>query len=704
MACACRPTFRGDAPLIDRRAAPRRSLLVPGGDVDEGLARPSLRRGRFTRSFVLALIVLVWTPAGAGAEQASQPGSAAAAQLDVGRHHSCAVLGGGSVRCWGYGAQGQLGYADVASIGDDEVPASVAAVDLGPGRRAAAIATGDFHTCALLDDGNVRCWGFGADGRLGYGDTQNVGDDESPGAIEPVDLGEGRTATAISAGMGHTCVVLDDGSVRCWGYGENGALGYADTASIGDDEPPGSVGPVNLGAGRTATAISAGGDFTCVVLDDGTVRCWGLALDGRLGYGNTERIGDDETPGSVGPIDIGAQRTATAISAGMRGTCALLDDKTVRCWGEGREGALGYANGQYVGDNETPGSVGPVDLGSPGGATAISAGRHTCAVLDLGSVRCWGASTKGQLGYGNTERIGDTETPGSVGPVHLGPQRAATAISAGELHTCARLDDHSVRCWGYAANGRLGLCNERDVGDDELPSSVGPVDLGQPDILTDGCPIAPLPPTGAPVLLPQPTGPAAPLEPAIEAPARAPSALDVALARQSTRARALRSCLRRVSRALTAGRRRARRLPSRTRRRLALRRLEQRATRGRRACLRRHGRVPGRVSRLLARGQRGGKIRLTFRVVGTDGRNAPAARSYVIKQSRRPIRTRRDFVRAHSLCKGTCSFDVTAVGTTATLTVTDLSRHRLYYYAIAARDNVSGRTGPRSRAVIARAR
>ncbi|MDP8910364.1 MAG: hypothetical protein M3N47_14890, partial [Chloroflexota bacterium] len=335
---------------------------------------------QFAQRVLLAVIVMLSLPGGAAAEQASQPGSAAAAGLDVGQHHSCALLVGGSVRCWGYGAEGQLGYGNTATIGDDESPGAAGPVDLGAGRTATAISAGYFHTCALLDDGNVRCWGYGADGRLGYASTQNVGDNESPGAAGPVDLGQGRTATAISAGFGHTCALLDDGSVRCWGYGENGALGYANTATIGDDESPGSVGPVDLGEGRTATAISAGGDFTCAILDDRSVRCWGLGVGGQLGYPDiitrtNPHVGDDESPGSVGPVDLGEGRTARAISAGAHGTCAVLDNATVRCWGEGREGSLGYGNGKYVGDNETPGSVGPVDLGAGRTAAAISVGR-----------------------------------------------------------------------------------------------------------------------------------------------------------------------------------------------------------------------------------------------------------------------------------------------------------------------------------------
>ena len=80
-----------------------------------------------------------------------------------------------------------------------------------------AITAGGAHTCAVLDTGHVLCWGFGEDGRLGYGDEATIGDDEAPGLLVPVDLGADRTATAISAGDAHTCALLDDGSVRCWG-------------------------------------------------------------------------------------------------------------------------------------------------------------------------------------------------------------------------------------------------------------------------------------------------------------------------------------------------------------------------------------------------------------------------------------------------------------------------------------------------------
>ena len=413
------------------------------------------------------------------------PGSVGPVRLGAGRRavvagdaHTCAISGAGSVRCWGLGADGRLGYANTASIGDDETPAAVGPVDLGAGRTALAVTAGSAHSCAVLDDGSVRCWGSGASGELGYGNTASIGDDETPGSVGPVSLGAGRTAVAVTAGDKHTCALLDNGSVRCWGDGSNGRLGYGNTASIGDNEAPGSVGPVDLGAGRTAVAIAAGGAQTCALLDNGSVRCWGLGVDGRLGYANTNNIGDDEAPGSVGPVNLGAGRSAVSVTAGDAHTCALLDDGSMRCWGSGAGGQLGYGNTTSIGDDEAPGSAGPVSLGAGRTAVAVTGGdKHTCAVLDDGSVRCWGDGSNGRLGYGNSTTIGDNETPASVGPVDLGAGRTAVSVTAGVAHTCALLDDDTVRCWGLGAGGRLGYADQNNIGDDETPGSVGPVIL-----------------------------------------------------------------------------------------------------------------------------------------------------------------------------------------------------------------------------------
>ena len=98
-------------------------------------------------------------------------------------------------------------------------------------------------------------------------------------------------------------------------------------------ETPDSVGYVNLGTGRTAKQISCGGQHTCVILDNDEVKCWGLGLYGRLGYGNTNHIGDDETPDSVGYVNLGTGRTAKQINCGGFHMCAILDNNEVKCWG-----------------------------------------------------------------------------------------------------------------------------------------------------------------------------------------------------------------------------------------------------------------------------------------------------------------------------------------------------------------------------------
>jgi alpha-tubulin suppressor-like RCC1 family protein len=651
------------------------------------------------RVLAAAVAIGFGVPAVVGAEPASRPSSAAAGGLDVGRYHACALLVTATVRCWGYGADGALGYAATTSIGDDETPAAAGPVDLGAA-RVRALSAGAVHTCAVLDDATVRCWGFGGDGRLGYGNANNIGDDEGPGAAGPVNLGAGRTARAITAGRAHTCAVLDDGSVRCWGFGFDGRLGYGHTNSIGDDEVPGAVSPVNLGAGRTARAITAGDSHTCALLDDATVRCWGYAGNGQLGYGNTTTFSETQTPDSAGPVNLGAGRTAVAISAGSFHTCAVLDDGTVRCWGFGGNGRLGYANTNGVGDDETPGSVGPVNLGAGRTAVAISAGgEHTCAVLDNGTVRCWGAGRSGRLGYANTNDIGDDETPGSVGPVDLGPGRTAVAISAGSDSTCARLDDGSVRCWGDGANGLLGTCNTNSVGDDETPGSVGPIALEGGSSPGAGC-LAAAPPAG-----PAAGGPGAPGPvPGAPPPAGAARAADKdGLAAQSARARGLRACRSAVS---LRARLQRRRVPSRSghARAVAVRRIAGRASRARRACLERYARIPGRVTALHARPSGRHGITLTFRAAGTYGTKPPPARRYLVKQSLRPIRTAAEFRRAHALCKGACAFDVTRIGAPISLNVTDLRPRRTYYYAVAARDNVSAVSGPRAGTVRASAR
>ncbi len=366
-------------------------------------------------------------------------------QVATGFGYTCVLLDTGKVRCWGDNSLGQLGHGDTKQTGhmEDRLPAYSDDVDVGG--TVIQVTTGQNHTCALLDTGKVRCWGSNGNRELGYGHTENIGDNEAPASAGNVNIA--GKVNQIVAGTYHTCALLDTGKVRCWGsiYAEN------------DND---------LDFGAAVTQIAIGTLHTCILLDTGKVRCWGGNLDGQLGYGNTQNYTYD----SAGDIDVGG--TVTQIAAGYDHTCALLDTGRVRCWGGNGSGQLGYGNTDDIGDNETPASAGDVNVG--GMVMQIAAGvQNTCALLYTGNVRCWGNNGSGNLGYGNIDNIGDNEAPASAGDVNVGGKIAQIATSAN--HACATLDTGRVRCWGGSFSGQLGYGNLDQIGDNETPANAGDV-------------------------------------------------------------------------------------------------------------------------------------------------------------------------------------------------------------------------------------
>ena len=244
--------------------------------------------------------------------------------ITAGTQHTCAILDNGSVSCWGPNNFGQLG--DGTNTPDLVRNTPTQTSSLGTDRTAVAISAGRYHTCALLDDGSVSCWGRNNFGQLGDGtDTLR----NTP--TQTSSLGTDRTAVAISAGFRHTCAILDDGSVSCWGSNNGGRLGDGTTT---DHSTPTQTS--TLGTDRTAIAITVGGDHTCAILDDGSVSCWGNNSGGQLGDGTTT---DRLTPTQTSSL--GEGRTAVAITAGYWYTCAILDDGSVSCWGWNTYGQLG---------------------------------------------------------------------------------------------------------------------------------------------------------------------------------------------------------------------------------------------------------------------------------------------------------------------------------------------------------------------------
>ena len=290
--------------------------------------------------------------------------------VSAGYDHVCVILKNanlnhGPMRCWGVNSNGKLGVGDTSNR---STPTAVTALG---SKTAKSVASGGSHTCVIQNDDTVKCWGDSAMGVIG-GTTDKWGD--------PItgDIGMGTngaplgatTALRIASGDEHSCAVLTDGSVKCWGM---------------DDDGQSDGGTPSLGTGKTATEIAVGEEHSCAILDDGSVKCWG----------SSSLIGTSGVP------SLGTGKTAHAIVIGVMGqhTCTILDDKTVKCWGG--ENDLGEIGGGYGGgSNVVAGSSGNPLSGQK--ATLIAVGiEHSCAILASdNSLKCWGSNTDKQAANG----------------------------------------------------------------------------------------------------------------------------------------------------------------------------------------------------------------------------------------------------------------------------------------------------------------
>lgn len=312
------------------------------------------------------------------------------------------------------------------------------------------------HVCYVTEMKNVQCWGGNEHGQLGDGARVS--------SLSPVDVVGVYDVMAISANGGHTCAVTHVGSVMCWGDNSSGQLGNYTTETFRIDQSDNgqiplyiSSTPVNvLGLDKDIIAISAGPDRTCAVTNFGVVKCWGRNFNGALG--TTKILSSTE------PLQIsGLSGKAIDIAVGASHTCALIEDRSVECWGSNGEGQLG--------DGTISVSTLPVKvIGLSGVTKLVAGGRHNC-VLVGSKAKCWGNNEFGQLGNGTTRQ--GLYLGGSL-PADVLIDDDVVSISAWVDETCLVTRFGGAKCFGKGYKGALG---NGIVGDQYHYSSTLPVDV-----------------------------------------------------------------------------------------------------------------------------------------------------------------------------------------------------------------------------------
>lgn len=327
--------------------------------------------------------------------------------------------------CWGSNIFGELGagISEFSSLTPvDVILSGVAGLSMMP--LVDDISGKMFSACAVLESGKITCWGLNAQGQSGTG--LSVGRFHKPEATAVgID-----TAVQVAAGGYHTCAVLQNGSVWCWGLNSDGQLGIGTTQS--------QALPVEVSLPGPARSVTTSNYFTCAALRDGRVFCWGRNSDGEIGDGS---FNSSSVPRQV--LDI--TNAFSVHNSHITATCALLVTRRVKCWGRNYFGLLGHEPSVIYR------SAVPVLVPNLSDVKELSVGSlHACAALMDGRVKCWGTNNLGQLGRPVTPPLTiplPDFVPGVTG---------AIAISSGENFSCAVKSNGVIVCWGGNEFGQLG--------------------------------------------------------------------------------------------------------------------------------------------------------------------------------------------------------------------------------------------------------
>jgi alpha-tubulin suppressor-like RCC1 family protein len=379
-------------------------------------------------------------------------GISTASSIGAGFRFTCAMLNDGTAKCWGTNGNGQLGNettlqslnptavvnfpcggGGTSNVCGACVPTSCAAQGVTTGAIADGcggtlycgssyqprIAAGQYFTCAITPEGNVKCWGSNSNGQLGDGTTID--------RFQPVTVVGLSNVVAISAGELYACALIQGGTVRCWGYNGN--------SQLGDGSATQRLTPVAVSGLNNAVSISAGRLHTCARLSDGTAKCWG--------YNGFGQLGDGTTLTRSTPITVSGLSGVASISAGYSQTCAALTSGLARCWGDNSVGELGNGNTS----SSTP--VGVATLQNVIEMRTASDENYSCALLSNGTAKCWGYNVSHGM-------LGDGTTTSRNLPVAVSGLTNAVHLFANNVSTCALLNDGTAKCWGYNATGMTG--------------------------------------------------------------------------------------------------------------------------------------------------------------------------------------------------------------------------------------------------------